>query len=57
MKNLPKKAGNILFLLLVFGLTVWAVFREQDLGAIRQGLHQADPLWLIPAVGGGFVEN
>mgnify|MGYP002672388510 FL=1 len=51
MKNMSKKAGNILFLLLVFGLTVWAVFREQDLGAIRQGLGQANPLWLIPAVG------
>lgn len=51
MKNMSKKVGNILFLLLVFGLTVWAVFREQDLGAIRQGLGQANPLWLIPAVG------
>lgn len=41
---------EVLFLLLVFAVTVYGVFRGQDLGENLRILRQVDKAWLIPAV-------
>jgi len=45
-----KKWLNVLFFLLVFGLTIWSVFRGEDLGMIFDSIGDANPAYLIPAV-------
>lgn len=45
-----KAIGNLLFLLIVFGLTVYGVFRGQDLGELLAVIRTVDIRWLIPGV-------
>ena len=45
-----KKAANALFLVLVFALTVWAVFRGENPREIREGLAETNPVWLLPGI-------
>lgn len=45
-----KVLWNTVFLLLVFGLTMYAVFYGEDLGAMMDSLRRVDPLWLLPAL-------
>ena len=49
MKN-KKLIGEILFLLLVFGATVYMVFRGEDLKQTLAVIAQLRKLWLLPAV-------
>lgn len=42
---------NAVFLLAVFGLTMYAVFHGQDLGALWDSLRQVHPGWLAPSLG------
>ena len=49
MKN-KKLIGEILFLLLVFGATVYMVFRGEDLKQTLAVIAQVRKLWLLPAV-------
>ena len=48
MKN-KKLIGEILFLLLVFGVTVYMVFRGEDLHQTLAIIAQVRKLWLAPA--------
>ena len=48
MKN-KKLIGEILFLLLVFGVTVYMVFRGEDLHQTLAVIAQVRKLWLAPA--------
>lgn len=51
MKKSPlKRILNFLFLVLVFSLTVWAVFGGQDLEQLMEYISQINVLYLIPAV-------
>ena len=51
MRKVTKKGLlNALFLLSVFALTIWAVFRDQDLGQIAECLAMADWRFLPPAI-------
>ena len=45
-----KMIGNILFLLLISGLTFYGVFGGEDLKALRESVGRADIRWLLPAV-------
>lgn len=51
MKNKKKVIGNVLFLLLVFSLTIYGVFHGEDMGAVAEAIQEADVKWLIPGVG------
>ena len=50
-KNRKKIAGNGLLFFAVLGLTLYAVFRGQDLGDIADAIRDCDGRWLLPAVG------
>ena len=50
MQSNKKLIGNILFFAAVFGLTLYGVFRGEDLNAMMEALTQADVKWLIPGV-------
>ena len=50
MKNRKKVIGNGIFLLLVFGLTMYGVFHGEDLGQIQETVRRADVRFLLPAV-------
>lgn len=45
-----RMAGNLLFLLLVCGLTLYGVFGDEDLGALWDSICRADIRWLLPSV-------
>lgn len=45
-----KKLLNFLFLVLVFGLTLWSVFRGEDLSETLRHLSSANALYLIPSI-------
>lgn len=45
-----KAAGNLLFLLVVFGLTVYGVLRGQDPGELLAVIRTVKEEWLIPGV-------
>ena len=47
---MKKKIFNILFLLAVFGLTIWSVFSGVDPKELYDGIRQADLSWLLPGV-------
>ena len=49
-KEIWKKWLNGLFLLLVFGVTLWTVFHGEDLKQVGLFLKTADKAWLVPAV-------
>ena len=48
--NKKKKVFNLLFLLLVFGLTIWTVFHGEDFGRLLQHLSASNPIYIIPSV-------
>lgn len=50
MRDKKKAVFNILFLLLVFGLTVYGVFRGEDLESMMHSIRQAQWQWLVPGV-------
>ena len=41
---------DILFLIIVFALTLYGVFHGEDLGELLQTVKKADIRWLIPGV-------
>lgn len=45
-----KKRLNILFLLVVFGITLWSVFRGEDFAQVLDALQTANPLYVAPGV-------
>ncbi|MCI6858779.1 MAG: flippase-like domain-containing protein [Eubacterium sp.] len=49
MKNKKKMAGNLIFLFIIFTLTVYGIFHGEDLSCVLDATKQADYLWLIPA--------
>lgn len=52
MENKRKKIlGNGLLFAAVLGLTLYAVFRGQDLDAVADAIRACDIRWLLPAVG------
>lgn len=50
MRGKRKMFMDILFLLIVFGLTLYGVFHGKDLGELLQAVKKADIRWLIPGV-------
>lgn len=48
-KNL-KQCFNLFFLIVIFGLTLWSVFRGEDFGQVLSFLETADPLYVLPGV-------
>lgn len=50
MQDKKKAIGNTVFLLVVFGLTIYGVFHGEDLGAMMQAIRQTDVRFLIPGV-------
>ena len=50
MENKKKFLFNIIFLILVFGGTLYGVFHGEDLGEIVNILKTANPLWIMAAV-------
>ena len=51
MKSKRKVVWNGIFLLLVFGLTIYGVFHGEDLSAMMAAIKNADIRWLIPGIG------
>ena len=49
-KKYNQVAADALLFAGILGLTLYAVFRGQDLGAIRQAIRDCDGRWLIPAL-------
>ena len=45
-----KMIGNVVFLFVVFGLTIYGVFHGEDFGAMIEAMKKVDPRWLIPGV-------
>lgn len=50
-----KKIANTLFLLLVFALTIYSVFRGQNLHAVVRAIMKVDPWYLLPAITGVVI--
>lgn len=50
MTNKKKNLFNVLFLLVVFGLTIYGVFKGEDLGEILHTISQVNVLYLIPGI-------
>ncbi len=50
MQSKKKAIGNMVFLFVVFGLTIYGVFHGEDLEAMMQAIQQADIRWLLPGV-------
>lgn len=50
MGKYRKKILNGLFLVLVFGLTVYGVFHGEDLEAMMKAIRSADKRWLFPGI-------
>ena len=50
MRNKKKAIFNTIFLILVFSLTVYMVFRGEDLGEIIHTVRQAEPVYLLISV-------
>ena len=48
--KIKKRIFNLLFLLLVFGLTIWTVFRGEDFGRLLQHLSASNPIYILPSV-------
>lgn len=51
MKNKRKIIGNGIFLIVVFGLTLYGVFYGEDISQIGESIKDADVRYLLPAVG------
>ena len=50
MQDKKKAIGNTVFLLLVFGLTIYGVFHGEDLDALMRSIRQVDIRWLAAGV-------
>ena len=50
MMTKKKALFQVIFLLAVFGLTVYGVFHGEDLGEMMEAIHSASIGWLIPGV-------
>lgn len=50
MQSKKKAIGNIVFLFVVFALTIYGVFHGEDLTAMMAAIRQADICWLLPGV-------
>ena len=50
MRAKKKIVGNTVFLLVVFGLTLYGVFHGEDLDAMMEAIRRADIRWLVPGV-------
>lgn len=51
MKKISRKGlFNALFLISVFVLTVWAVFKGEDLSQVGQALSMANPMYILPGI-------
>lgn len=48
-KNYKRIAADAFLFAAILGLTLYAVFHGQDLGAVREAIHDVDERWLIPA--------
>ena len=51
MRAKKKTIGNIVFLVVVFALTVYGVFSGKDLGRMLEAIRRADIRWLLAGVG------
>lgn len=49
-KGVLKRILNILFLVAVFSLTVWSVFRGQDLEQVLEHIASANLMYVVPAI-------
>ena len=45
MRNKKKAIFNTIFLILIFSITVYMVFKGEDLGEIIHTVRQADPVY------------
>ena len=50
MKSRKKIIFNGVFLAVVFALTIYGVFHEEDLSSMMDAIHRADKRWLIPGI-------
>ena len=50
MKKNKKVIFNGVFLLIVFGLTIYGVFHGEDLGAVMDAIRSADKICLLPGI-------
>lgn len=50
MRAKKKIIGNVIFLAVVFALTLYGVFHGEDLGAMMDAIRQVDVKWLFPGV-------
>ena len=50
MNKTKKIIFNTIFLVVVFGLTIYGVFYGEDLGAVMDAIQSADKIWLLPGV-------
>lgn len=50
MKSKKKMAGDVLFLLIVFLLTIYGVFHGEDMEAMLSAIGKIDVRWLLPGV-------
>ena len=46
MNKTKKIIFNTIFLVVVFGLTIYGVFHGEDLGAVMDAIQSADKIWL-----------
>lgn len=53
MNKTKKIIFNTIFLVVVFGLTIYGVFHGEDLGAVMDAIQSADKIWLLPGSGTG----
>ena len=54
MNKTKKIIFNTIFLVVVFGLTIYGVFHGEDLGAVMDAIQSADKIWLLPGGTGSF---
>lgn len=52
MTSKNKKIANTVFLLFVFMLTIYSVFKGEDLRAVTRTILQVNPWYLLPGIGG-----
>lgn len=55
MTSKKKKIVNAVFVLLVFALTIYSVFKGEDLGAVLKTILKVNPWYLLPGVLGVVV--
>ncbi len=50
MNKTKKIIFNTIFLVVIFGLTIYGVFHGEDLGAVMDAIQSADKIWFLPGV-------